>query len=221
MQQQEYSSIYVYGIVDGKINKTISSDGMGNRHDAVYCVPFKDVTAIISNTPFQEYDPTEENTLAHEKIIQEILKMGLTIAPMRFCTILKSRNDLIKLLYSAYFPFKRNILKIRNKIELDVKVFLEIEKLKEEVNDDSELYIKSRDIATALNNRLKVLAEDMVLGEQITDEMIMNASFLVHKEKSKVFYDEISGFDKLHTNKLRIRIAGPTAPYNFVNMPTK
>jgi hypothetical protein len=221
MQQQEYCSIYIYGIVDGRFNIGLNVKGISNDNDQAYCVPFKDVTAIVSNTPFIEYDPSEENTLAHEKVIQEVLKKGLTIAPMRFCTILKTRNDLMKLMHSAYLPFKRNILKIRNKLELDAKVFLDVAKLKAEVDNDKKLINKSRDIAMELNVKLKKIAEDMVLEEQITDDMIMNASFLIRKEKVKDFYDEVSNFDAKHTDKLKIRISGPTAPYNFVDMPIR
>lgn len=217
----EYSSIYIYGIVDGRVNKKINAKGLGDRGDEVYCIPFKDVTAIVSNTPFEEYDPTEENTLAHEKVIQEVLKEGLTIAPMRFCTVLKSRADVMKLFNSAYLPFKKNILKIKNKLEFDVKVFLNVEKLRAEVSNNDELVEKSRSIAVELNKRLKQIADEMVLEEQIVDEMIMNASFLIRKEKMKNFREEIDGFDKKFTDKLKIRISGPTAPYNFVQMPTK
>ena len=220
MQDEEHSSIYIYGIVDGRVNKMLNAECIGNSNQ-VYCVPFKDITAVVSNTPFIEYDPTEENTLAHEKVIQVVLKENLTIAPMRFCTILKTRNDLIKLMHSAYLPFKRNILKIRNKLEFDVKVFLDVEKLMAEVNNDNELIEKSREIATELNNRLKQMAEDTVLEEQITEDMIMSASFLIHKEKIKGFYEEIKNFDEQFTDKLKIRISGPTAPYNFVDMPTR
>jgi hypothetical protein len=221
MQQQGHHSIYIYGIIDGRFDKDVNAKGLGDGDDKVYFVPFKDVMAVVSNTPFIEYDPSEENTLAHEMVIQEILKQELTIAPMRFCTILKTRNDLMKLLHSAYLPFKRNILKIRNKLEFDAKVFLDIEKLKAEVGNGKELLNKSKDIAMELNVRLKKRAEDMVLAEQITDDMIMNASFLIHKEKIKDFYDEVNKFDKLHTDKLKIRISGPTAPYNFVDMPIR
>jgi hypothetical protein len=220
MQQQGYSSIYVYGIVDGKTDKQLDVEGLGDNAQ-VYCVPFKDVTAVVSNTPFVEYDPNEENTLAHEKVIQKILKENLTIAPMRFCTVLRARNDLMKLLHSAYFPFKRNILRIKNKLEFDVKVFLDVDKLSSEVSNDDELFEKSVDIATELNNKLKKIADDTVLEEQITEDMIMSASFLIHKEKIKEFYDEINKFDAKHTDKIKIRISGPTAPYNFVNMPTR
>ncbi len=220
MQYEEHSSVYIYGIIDGRINKMLNVEGISNDNQ-VYCVPFKDITAVVSSTPFVEYDPTEENTLAHEKVIQEILKENLTIAPMRFCTILKTKNDLMKLMYSAYLPFKRNILKIRNKLEFDVKVFLDVEKLMLEVNNDNELIGKSRQIATELNEKIRPIADDTVLEEQITEDMIMSASFLIHKEKIKTFYEEINNFDKQFTDKLKIRISGPTAPYNFVDMPTR
>ena len=64
----EYDSIYIYGIVDGRLDKKLDSKGMGNESE-VYCVPFKDITAIVSNTPFEEYNPTEENMGIAEIII--------------------------------------------------------------------------------------------------------------------------------------------------------
>jgi hypothetical protein len=217
----EYTSMYVYGIVDGSTTKEFDVNGIGNRSDRIHCIQFKDVTAIVSLTPFMEYDPTEDNTIAHEKVIQEILKHDLTIAPMRFCTVLKNEEGVRKLLYSAYMPFKRNILRVRNRREFSVKVFLNIPKLLEEVKDGDELVTKSREIATGLHETLKPIADDVALEEQITDEMIMNCSFLLHKDKIPKFYEAITEFDKRFTDKLKVRISGPTAPYNFVNMPTK
>jgi hypothetical protein len=216
-----YNSIYIYGIVNGKVNQSFSATGIGNRGDLVYCIPYKDVTAIVSNTPFQEYDPTEDNTLAHEKVIQEILKSDLDIAPMRFCTILKDKDAIFELCQSCYMPFKKNIMRIRGKQEFSVKTFLETKKLLDEVKSPTELVTASQKIATELYNRLKEIAFDDVLEEQSTKEMIFNGSFLIHKDKVRTFYEEITEFDKQYTDKLKIRISGPTAPYNFVDMPTK
>jgi hypothetical protein len=214
-------SIYIYGIVDGQVNKDFKESGVGDRNDKVYCIPFKDVTAIVSDTPFVEYDPTEDNTLAHEKVIQEILQNELSIAPMRFCTILKNKDEIFKLCQSCYMPFKKNILRIRNKQEFSVKTFLQVEKLKNEVTNEEELLKKSHLMATELYELLKEIAFDDVLDEQSTREMIFNCSFLIHKDKIKTFFDAVTKFDEQYTDKLRIRISGPTAPYNFVDMPTK
>ena len=215
----ESDAIYIYGIIDGRLKGRIGQNGVGNRE--VFPIHFKDITAIASNTRFMEYDPNEANTLAHENVIQEVLKQDLTIAPMRFCTIVRTRDDAMRLLQSAYLPFKRNILKIRDKLEFDVKAFLDIEGLREEITDDDALVERSRDIAVNLNVKLKGISDDLVLEEQITEDMIMNASFLVHKARVKEFYEEISDFDRQFTDKLKIRISGPTAPYNFVEMPVR
>jgi len=80
---------------------------------------------------------------------------------------------------------------------------------------------KSRKMASDLYDRLKQIAVDNVLDEQITDEMMMNASFLIKKETVNKFRELITEFDKQYTDLLKIRISGPTAPYNFVDMPTK
>jgi hypothetical protein len=217
----QYNSIYIYGIVDGRIKENLDVRGIGTRDNEVFNIPYKDVTAIVSNTPFEEYDPNEENTLAHERVIQAVLSRNLTIAPMRFCTIVGSRDDAIKLLNSGYFAFKRNLLRIKNKVELDIKAFLEIEKLKEEVGEGNELIEKSKEMAAQLNEIIKNLSEEDVLEEQITEDMILNSSILIYKQKVKELYDKIGEFDKKFTNQLKIRISGPTAPYNFVNMPTR
>jgi hypothetical protein len=215
----QHNSIYIYGVIDGKINKVLQTTGMGEAK--VYCIPYKDVTAVVSETLFEEYDPTAENSLAHEKVIQEVLKEGLSIAPMRFCTILKNKDEIFKLCHSCYLPFKRNILRIRGKQEFSVKVFLNVVRLEEEVSNDEELLKKSNEMATRLYELLKEIVFDDVLEEQMTKEMILNASFLIKKDKVKEFYEEINKFDQKYTDKLKIRISGPTAPYNFVDMPTK
>jgi hypothetical protein len=212
-----YKSLYVYGVVDGRFTKRIQGCGIGNRQDDVVAVPFKDVTAIVSETPFEEYDPTEENIVAHEQVIQEVLKYEVSIAPMRFCTIVKSKRDLLRLLGSGYAAFKRNLIKIKHRHEFDVKVFLNIEQAKKDTDD---LVEESRLIASSLYAVLQKRADDAVLSDQVTREMILNASFLVRKEQREEFRQTITCFDKEHENKLKIRVSGPTAPYNFVSMPT-
>jgi hypothetical protein len=211
-----YESLYIYGVVDGRFTKKFHGLGIGNGQDVV-TVQFRDVTAIVSATSFEEYDPTEENIVAHEQVIQEVLKNNVSIAPMRFCTIVKSKRDLLQLLGTGYAAFKRNLIKIKHRHEFDVKVFLNIEHVKKDTHDIVE---ESRSIASSFYTVLQKKADDAVLSDQVTREMILNAAFLVRKEQRKEFKQTITHFDKEHRNKLKIRISGPTAPYNFVSMPT-
>jgi hypothetical protein len=265
--KKHMASLYLYGVVNKAIND-LKTAGLGGGE--VYAVPFRDIAVLVSDTQFIEYDPTEENVVLHEKVIQEVLKHNTAIAPMRFCTIMKTKSDLHKLLDKGYYAFKQNLLKIKNKQEFDVKVFLDVERLKaekeieqkaeneekeegeekrkegqkvehkeeekggkverkEEYREGKEKYeeekedivSQSRSIAAACYTLLKDIADESTLSDQVTSEMIMNASFLVHESKREAFRNAIISFDKQHTEKLKIRISGPTAPYNFVAMPLK
>jgi hypothetical protein len=274
-----YAALYIYGIIDKALPSQIQCTGIGDRDDPVFLIPYKDIAAIASLTPFIEYDPTEENSLAHEKVIQHILQKNVTIAPMRFCTVLRTRNDALRLLQSGYLAFKRNLLKVRNKVEFDVKMFI---KLKNNTSNTSKgatstttttqtttmpftttpitgsttmlsstqapsttptqamastptiqrhpsntppphnnPITQSHEIASFLYEKLKTIADDIVLEDQVTTDMILNASVLLRKEQKDHFFQQIKHFDKEVTDKVRIRVSGPTAPYNFVTMPTK
>jgi len=211
------TGIYIYGIVNGRFDKKLENKGIDDGD--VFYLGYKDVTAVVSNTLFEEYDPDDENMLAHNNVIREILEQGYTIAPMRFCTILKTREDVFKLLNKAYLEFKKNLLRVKDKHEFAIKVFLDLEKFSEKFPADS-LTDKSRKIAADLYEKLKPIAADNVLDEQITDEMMLNASFLLKKDIIERFRELIAEFDEQYTDILKIRISGPLAPYSFVSMPT-
>jgi hypothetical protein len=211
------TGIYIYGIVNGRFDKQLESKGIDEGR--IFLLGYKDITAVVSDTLFEEYDPDDENMLAHDKVIREILNYGVTIAPMRFCTILKNRNDVFKLLDAGYLEFKKNLLRVRDKHEFTIKVFLDPDKFIEKFSADS-FVDNSRKIASDLYDRLKGMAVDDVLDEQITDDMMLNASFLLNKNIVEKFREEIKEFDKQYTDVLKIRISGPLAPYSFVRMPT-
>jgi hypothetical protein len=210
------TGVYVYGVVDGRFDKELENKGIDGG--GVYFLVYKDITAVVSDTLFEEYDPDDENMLTHDNVLREILGDNKTIAPMRFCTILKTRDDVFKLLQAGYMEFRKNLLRVRDKEEFAIKVFLDFEKFSERFSEDS-ITDKSREIASELYEKLKKISVDNILDEQITDDMMLNASFLLNKNVVKEFRNLITEFDKQYTDVLKIRISGPLAPYNFVSMP--
>ena len=74
----------------------------------------------------------------------------------------------------------------------------------------SEIYEALRDAAIASRS-----------NKPIGDKMIMNAAFLVEREKTKSFDDQISEIAKKYENKLSFLYTGPWPPYNFVNIRLK
>jgi hypothetical protein len=74
----------------------------------------------------------------------------------------------------------------------------------------SEIYETLRDAAIASRS-----------NKPIGDKMIMNAAFLVEREKTRAFDDQISDIARKYENKLSFLYTGPWPPYNFVNIRLK
>jgi hypothetical protein len=81
--------------------------------------------------------------------------------------------------------------------------------------DKSDAYV--REIYDHLRDAAIASRSNKVIG----DKMIMNAAFLVDRDKTKVFDDQISEIAKKYENKLSFLYTGPWPPYNFVNIRLK
>lgn len=207
---------YVYCVTDLVGKKNIGV--MGIKGSDTYIVACKDISAAVSDVPFEELDPTDENLLAHEKVNQSILfDYGRNVVPMAFCTIVGSEEDVAVMLREGYHTFKKTLALLKNKLELGVKVFCDIEKLRSEHGKD--IYNVSREIAEHIFEKINAVASDSRLNDLIIDNMIMNASFLLEREKLELFNQTIKEVDDRHGSKLLIRITGPMAAYSFVDMP--
>src|SRR5258708_11844774 len=83
---------YVYGIVQAKEPLTFGRSGIGGSGEMVYTVNYQDIAAVVSNTSVYIFDPTRENALAHEHVIETVMK-NHTIIPIIFVTACRIYND--------------------------------------------------------------------------------------------------------------------------------
>jgi hypothetical protein len=112
---------YVYCIVETKEEFHLGPIGIGEGGNPVYTVHFGDLAAVVSDTPLKLYDPTRENLLAHELVNETVMKEH-TVIPMSFGTIFRTERDIVELLRSTGKAFSDVLAKIRDKIELGLKV---------------------------------------------------------------------------------------------------
>ncbi len=112
---------YVYCVVETKEEFDLGPIGIGEGENRVYTVHFGDLAAVVSDTPLKLYDPTRENLLAHELVNETVMK-EYTIIPMSFGTIFRTEGDIVELLRSTGKAFSDVLAKIRDKIELGLKV---------------------------------------------------------------------------------------------------
>src|SRR5216110_2839747 len=128
---------YVYGIVETKEHLNFGKIGIGGAGEPVYTVNHQDIAAVVSKTPVAIFDPTRENALAHEHVIETVMK-NHTIIPMSFGTVFRTDDDIRQVLKSIYLSLKDVLKQMAGKLEFGVKVNWDRDQIIEELKRDDE-----------------------------------------------------------------------------------
>jgi hypothetical protein len=72
--------------------------------------------------------------------------------------------------------------------------------------------------AEAILEELRPLAVDLALNRLLTDMMILNASFLVDRDRIEAFDAQVQGLGNVHAERLVFQYVGPLPPYSFINI---
>jgi len=114
---------YIYGIIRHTGPVAFGSIGIGGRGDQVYGINFKDISAVVSNSPIIQYDARRVHMIAHQKALEEVMKK-FTVLPVRFSTISEQDDDsgILKILEKEYKKFNDLLDKMDGKKELGLKI---------------------------------------------------------------------------------------------------
>jgi hypothetical protein len=242
---------YVYGIVETKEHLNFGKIGIGGAGEAAYGVNYQDIAAVVSKTAVAIFDPTRENALAHEHVIETVMK-NYTIIPMSFGTVFRTDDDIRQVLKSIYSSLKDVLKQMAGKLEFGVKVNWDRDQIIDELQQhDEELrkfhqeivrkQLQSTYFARMQLGRMidKALAERATLyvreiyealrsccvasrdNQPIGDKMIMNAAFLVERKREAEFDAVVNKLAKKYGKRLKFKYTGPWPPYNFVNIRLK
>ena len=243
------SGKYVYCIIQTTEPLRFGRIGIGGEPADVHTVNYRDIAAVVSDTPLEVYDPTRENVLAHERVNEAVMR-SYTVLPMSFSTVFKTREDIIELLRTAYDAFHDVLTKMQDKLEFGLKVLWEPELIIREIEkDDDNLRMLRQQIShqkgstyfarmqygrlvdSLLQDRSETLVAEIfsALGavsvasranKPIGDKMILNAAFLVSRDRESDFDAKVKEIDAKYEN-LMFKYTGPWPPYNFVNIRLK
>ena len=83
---------YVYCIIRLDTPRDFGTIGIGDGANRVYTVHYKDLSAVVSDTPIVIYDPTRENVLAHEFVNETVMREH-TVIPMSWGTVLRCEAE--------------------------------------------------------------------------------------------------------------------------------
>jgi hypothetical protein len=245
----EPSGRYVYCVIKTDRPRSFGPIGIGNDPAEVYTVNFRDIAAVTSATPLEVYDPTRDNVLAHERVNESVMR-DFTVIPMSFGTVFKTDQDIVELLRTAYDAFRDVLGKMRDKLEFGLKVLWEPEAVISEIEKENEnlrllrqeissqqgsTYFARMQYGRLIDAALQARSERYVAeifqalrdvsvasrsNKPIGDRMIMNAAFLVARQREDAFDARVKEIGRRY-DKLTFKYTGPWPPYNFVNIRLK
>src|SRR5262249_21301397 len=87
---------YVYCVIRSEQPLSFGPLGLGPEPAEVHTIHFRDIAAVVSNTPIVVQDPTRENVLAHQRVNETVMQKH-TVIPMSFGTVFKTDDAIIAL----------------------------------------------------------------------------------------------------------------------------
>src|SRR3954468_960983 len=242
---------YVYGIIAGRDPLTFGKMGLGGQGEMVYTVNHGDISGVVSRTSVFIFDPTRENALAHEHVIESVMKSH-TIIPMSFGTVFRTDDDIREVLRSIYPSLKDVLKQMAGKLEFGLKVTWDRDRIVEELKrQDEEIhrfhleitkkhlqstYLARMQLGRMIDKALADRAAEYVRSiyeglrtacvasrdnKPIGDKMILNAAFLIQRDREEEFDAAVNRIAKRFGSHLNFKYTGPWPPYNFVNIRLK
>jgi len=239
---------YLYCIIGSNRPQSFGPLGIGGRGDKIYTISFNDVSAVVSDAPIERYPTSRENTIAHEKAIELVMKEHVVL-PVRFATIAKNEEKVRKILEKERDKFKDLLGKIQGKKELGIKAIFkegviyrdilekygEIKTLKEAIVSKSPektryqrmeigkmveaaLEREKEICKKAILDALRPLAEDVKINNAYGERMVINAAFLVKEDKEPEFDQAVQELDVKYADLIKFKYVGTVPPFNFVNL---
>src|SRR3989338_3556115 len=113
------SGVYLYGIIHDNQARRWNLPGIGGSA-VVYTVCQEALAAIVSDGAMEIYETTQENLLAHNKVLEEIMK-AFWVLPLRLGTVAKSEAEVRAFLQKASRPLREAYSQLEGRAEVDVE----------------------------------------------------------------------------------------------------
>jgi hypothetical protein len=112
---------YIYCIIASDYDVNLGAIGVGGRGDLVSTIGFDGLCMVVSDHPLSRFVVNPENMLAHQKVIEAVMKEFKSVLPIRFGSIAATPDEIRNLLNRRYSEFMELLQQFENKVELNVR----------------------------------------------------------------------------------------------------
>ena len=199
---------YIYAIVDTEHERTLAMQSIGGLqdiediNDAVSIICLNEIGAVVSPTLTQEFPVNRKNTLAHQKVLEELFKEH-TVLPVKFGTVGDGIQTIReKVLKAEHLKIKKHMDFLKDKSELGLKIFwIDSENIFTRILEENPQIQRLRDHLNSHNGGLQ--RDQIRLGNMVEKALkkrkqewekkifsFLNGLWVEHK-KSKIIADNM------------------------------
>lgn len=240
------SGIYVFCTIEECIPKSFGKVTINGENTDVYTIHHKKAAMVVSRVN-GDVLPERQNLFAHQQAITEVMKT-YTVIPMSFGNVFNSEDNVLLITEHLYKELEGLFLQLANKMEVGLKVIAKQEWVDEEMKQDPILNgwrneTKDRTDPALFYEKIQIgeraqqlvqfleqkaekeiyqplmqIAEAGKLNGVIPGKTILNAAFLVDRDKEALIDEKVNQLYELWKDRVEFKYSGPWPAYNFVNI---
>jgi Gas vesicle synthesis protein GvpL/GvpF len=233
------SGCYVFGIVPAGSPLPETRDG--GPAAQLQLVAVGDIAALVGAVPTDRPLGRAADLRAHERVLADVVASGTPVLPMRFGAVLEDETAVAEeLLGPNREEFADALASVTGRVQYSVKVRYDQDVVLPEVvaahpeiarlrkrPDDRAAQLRLGQLVVRALERLRPADASAVLTDLVgtvdvrvrepgSPDDVLDAAFLVDKDRAKEFEQRVEQVAARGGGRVRIRLMGPTAPYDFV-----
>lgn len=171
----------MYCLIECNGAKSFGPIGVGERGDELTTVTYRDLSAVVSNSPIQDYRVTRENTMAHQSAIETVMR-EYPVLPIRFSTIAETEEEIVeKVLKPRYEEFEKLLAWVSDKKELGLKVYWQ--EMKAILNE----IVEKNEVIKSFKEEIQAKPPQQAYYDQIEIGKMIEAALNEKREKERDF----------------------------------
>ncbi|MEK7074684.1 MAG: GvpL/GvpF family gas vesicle protein [Patescibacteria group bacterium] len=112
---------YIYCVIK-KPRESFNVEFCGVGGGKLYVINSGELAAIVSDSPVMDYPITRENTITHQRAIEEVMRANVSVLPVSFGTVAENQAVVEKkLLESKQSELLDALERVEGKVELNLK----------------------------------------------------------------------------------------------------
>jgi hypothetical protein len=161
---------YFYCLIRCPEPREFNTRGIGEQGAVVHTINYKDLAAVVSDSPLVEYDNSRRNMMAHSAVLDEVMREH-NILPVRFGIVAPNAKAVDEqILQRRYIEFDRLLRKMAGKSELGLKAFWYEDVVYREIVDSNQAISQLRN-ALVGRTAEETYYERIKLGELVETAM--------------------------------------------------